>query len=201
MPNLKSHTDEALITMLKDGAVSAFDELYNRYWEALLAKAFDRVKSREDAQEIVQELFIKIWKRSSRIELQYTFKTYIYAALRYEIYHFIGKQQTRKNDISLESSEYFELWAQDEEFYSLEMRELQGQIDLIVNNLPEKCKLIFKMSRNEGLSAKNIANKLHLSPRTVDTQIGKALRILKIALKGRDVRLILVLSQLIFINN
>ena len=60
MPNLKSHTDEALITMLKDGAVSAFDELYNRYWEALLAKAFDRVKSREDAQEIVQELFIKI---------------------------------------------------------------------------------------------------------------------------------------------
>lgn len=201
MPNLKSHTDEELITMLKDGAVSAFDEIYNRYWEALLAKAFDRVKSRQDAQEIVQELFIKIWKRSARIELQYTFKTYIYAALRYEIYHFIGKQQIRKNDISLESSEYFELWAQDEEFYSLEIRELQDQIDLIVNNLPEKCKLIFKMSRNEGLSAKNIAYQLHLSPRTVDTQIGKALRILKIALKGRDVHLILTLFQFIFINN
>lgn len=197
MPNLKSHTDEALITMLKDGAVSAFDELYNRYWEALLAKAFDRVKSREDAQEIVQELFIKIWKHSPHIKLQYTFKTYIYAALRYEVYHFIGKHQFRKDDISLESSEYFELWAQDDEFHSIEMKELQSQVDLIVDSLPEKCKIIFKMSRNEGLSSKNIADQLNLSPRTVDTQIGKALRVLKTVLKDPKLTFFLLSSGLL----
>ena len=136
-------------------------------------------------------------KHSPHIKLQYTFKTYIYAALRYEVYHFIGKHQFRKDDISLESSEHFELWAQDDEFHSIEMKELQSQVDLIVDSLPEKCKIIFKMSRNEGLSSKNIADQLNLSPRTVDTQIGKALRVLKTVLKDPKLTFFLLSSGLL----
>jgi RNA polymerase sigma-70 factor (ECF subfamily) len=70
----------------------------------MLAKAFDRLKSQEDAEEVVQELFIKIWRRKERIELQFSFKTYIFAALRYEILDFLAKQLQRKNHLSIDET-------------------------------------------------------------------------------------------------
>jgi len=197
MSKLKAKSDEELISMLSDGDISSVAELYDRYWKILLAKAFDRLKSTEEAEEIVQELFIKIWRRRQRIELQFSFKTYIFAALRYEILHHIAKQQYRKNDISIDATDYLELLAQEEEFHSLEMKELQQRIDLIVDSLPEKCKIIFKMSRNEGLSAKKIAEELGLSPRTVETQIGKAIKVLKKSFKGSDPYIFLVVCEIL----
>lgn len=197
MSKLKSKSDEVLISMLKDGDLSAVAELYDRYWKILLAKAFDRLKSRQDAEEIVQELFIKIWRRRERIELQFSFKTYIFAALRYEILHHIAKQQYRKDDISIDNAGYLELWAQEEEFHSLEMKELQQQINLIVDSLPEKCRIIFQMSRNEGMSAKKIAEELSLSPRTVETQIGKAIKVLKKYFGGSDPYVFLIICELL----
>lgn len=193
--NVKS--DETLISILQDGDLSAFGELYNRYWKFLIAKAFDRLKSKEDAEEIVQELFIKIWRRRERIDLQFSFKTYIFAALRYEIMHFIAKQQYRKDDISIDSADYQEFWAQEEEFHSLEMKELEHQVNQIIDNLPEKCQIIFKMSRNDGMSAKKIAEVLSLSTRTVETQIGKAIRVLKKSFKGSDPYIFLVICEII----
>lgn len=183
MSELQSKSDEVLISMLKEGILSAFGELYNRYWKLLIIKAFHRLNSREDAEEVVQELFIKIWRRRQRIQLQFSFKTYIFAALRYEIMYFIAKQQYRKDDVSIDDPDYIGFWAQEEEFHSLEMKELQQKVNVIVDSLPEKCRVIFKMSREEGMTAKNIADQLSLSPRTVETQIGKAIRVLKKHLK------------------
>lgn len=197
MNHLTANTDEELIAMVKNDILPAFGELYNRHWNALLAKAFDRLKSREDAEEVVQELFIKIWRRRQRIELQFSFKTYIFAALRYEILHFIAKQQYRKDDISIEGNDHLQFWAQEDEFHSMEMKELQQQVNLIIDSLPEKCKIIFRMSRNEGLSAKNIADQLNLSPRTVETQIGKAIRVLKKSFRGGDPYIFFLICQLL----
>jgi len=197
MSKLETRSDETLISILKDGNVSAVTELYNRYWKILLAKAFDRLKSREDAEEIVQELFIKIWRRRLSIDLQFSFKTYIFAALRYEILHHIAKQQYRKDDISLDAAESLELWTQEDEFHSLEMKELQQQINVIIDTLPEKCQIIFKMSRNDGMSAKKIAEVLNLSPRTVETQIGKAIKVLKKHFDRSDPFVFLVICEIL----
>lgn len=197
MGNLKARSDEELISMLRDGDLSSVAELYDRYWKILLAKAFDRLKKREDAEEIVQELFINIWRRRERLELQFSFKTYIFSALRYEILHYITKQQYRKDDISIDAADYQEFWVQEEAFHSLEMKELQQKINLIVNNLPEKCRIIFQMSRNEGMSAKKIADELNLSSRTVETQIGKAIKILKKHFNGSDPYIFLLVCELL----
>jgi len=197
MSKLKDRSDEVLISMLKDGNSSAVAELYDRYWKTLLVKTFDRLKSRQDAEEIVQELFIRIWRRRQTIELQFSFKTYIFAALRYEIMHHIAKHQYRKDDISLDDTDYHELWTQEEEFHSLEMKELQQRIDLVIDSLPERCRIIFQMSRNEGMSAKKIAVELNLSPRTVETQIGKALKVLKKYFEGSDPYVFLIICELL----
>ena len=195
MNKLQARSDEELISILRDGVASAITELYERYWKFLLAKAFDRLKSREDAEEIVQELFVKIWRRRQNIQLKYSFKTYILASLRYEILHHIAKQQYRKDDISLNSEEFNEFWVQDEAFHSLEIKQLQEKIEKVINTLPEKCKIIFKMSRNEGMSANQIANELKLSPRTIETQIGKALKILKKHFRGPDSYILVLICE------
>lgn len=197
MNKLQTKSDEELISILREGNASVIAELYERYWKFLLAKAFDRLKSREDAEEIVQELFVKIWRRRKGIQLKYSFKTYILASLRYEILHYIAKQQYRKDDISLNSSELSEFWVQDEDFHSLEMKQLQEKIEQVIDTLPEKCKIIFKMSRNDGMSANQIANELNLSPRTIETQIGKALKVLKKHFKGPGSYILMLICELL----
>lgn len=184
MNKISASSDEELIAALKDGDFSAFGELYDRYWSPMLAKAYDRLKSQEDAEEVVQELFIKIWRRRERIELQFSFKTYIFAALRYEILDFLAKHLHRKNHLSIDETDHLQFLVQGEGYHSLEMKELQHQMNEMIDNLPEKCQLIFKMSRNNGLSSREIANELNLSHRTVETQISKAIRTLKGALKN-----------------
>ncbi|WP_442587250.1 RNA polymerase sigma-70 factor [Pedobacter sp. AW31-3R] len=196
MTSLTTKTDEELIAMVKDDVLPAFDELYNRYWSQLLAKSFDRLKHKEDAEEVVQELFVRIWRRRQRIDLQFSFKTYIYAALRYEVMHFIARQQYRKDDIPIDAVEFTEIWSQEEQFHSIEIKELQQQMNDIIDHLPEKCQIIFKMSRDDGFSARKIADLLNLSPRTVETQIGKAIRILRKALKGSDSYIFLAIYEL-----
>ncbi len=197
MHKYQSESDELLLSMSANGDLSAFSTLYDRYWKALLAKAYARLKSKEDAEEVVQELFISIWHRRQKIELVYSLKTYLFASLRYQILSFIAKQQYRKDEISIDGAENSALWLQDDEFHSIEMKELQSKIDLIVDQLPEKCRIIFKMSRNEGMSAKNIASTLNISHRTVETQISKAIRVLKNSFKDYNVCFLFVISEIL----
>jgi len=197
MHKYQSESDELLLSMSANGDLSAFSTLYDRYWKALLAKAYARLKSKEDAEEVVQELFISIWHRRQKIELVYSFKTYLFASLRYQILSFIAKQQYRKDEISIDGAENSALWLQDDEFHSIEMKELQSKINLIVDQLPEKCRIIFKMSRNEGMSAKNIASTLNISHRTVETQISKAIRVLKNSFKDYNVYLLFIISEIL----
>jgi RNA polymerase sigma-70 factor (family 1) len=184
MNDLSAISDEELLVQVKDGHLSAFGVLYDRYWNPMLAKAYIRLKSQEDAEEVVQELFIKLWRRRDKIELKYTFKTYLYAALRYEILDFVATQTYLKNNLSTEETDVFNFAAQNDSHTSLEMKEFQQQINKIIDNLPEKCQLIFKMSRNEGFKTLEIAKHLNLSPRTVETQISKAIKTLRSALKN-----------------
>ncbi|AMR32498.1 hypothetical protein A0256_14220 [Mucilaginibacter sp. PAMC 26640] len=184
MNNLSTISDEELLALVKAGHISAFGVLYDRYWNPMLAKAYSRLKSQEDAEEVIQELFIKLWRRRDRIELQYSFKTYLYAALRYEILDFVASQTYLKNNLSVEEAGIFDFAAENDSHSSLEMKEFQKQVNQIIDNLPEKCRLVFKMSRNDGFKTQEIAKELNISPRTVESQISKAIKVLRVALKN-----------------
>ncbi len=179
-----ARSDEELLDLLRQGDRTAFSDLYNRYWKALLAKATDRLKSQEDAEEVVQELFVNLWRRKEKIQIQYSFKTYVFAVLRYEIMHFVAKRMSRREDLSIDVYEEIPFIRSGEDLYAIEVKELEQQLNFLIDNLPEKCRIIFKMSRDDGMSAKDIADQLDLSHRTVETQIGKAIKSIKNSLKN-----------------
>lgn len=171
-----SYDDRELTALLSNGDDLAFTEIYDRYWEKLFAIAFNRCNDLLDAEEIVQNVFFSIWKRRAQLDLQYKLSTYLSVAVKYQVINVLGKKYHRQSHLQGLSTnepmeESTELW--------LNEKELRGQIEKGITALPEKCRIVFLMSRNEGKSAKQIAKELGISQKTVEAHLGKALRDLR----------------------
>ncbi len=152
-----------------------FETIYKEYWESLYAIGYKKIKSKTDVEDIIQEIFIALWKRKT-IKINSSLKIYLYTAMKYKIidyfrkskFHLVGLEHLNGKDVSLMKTEQLIL-----------LNELYDKLKIGVDRLPKKCKLIFKMSREEGLSSAEIANKLKLSKRTVESQLYKSLKNLK----------------------
>ncbi|WDF70306.1 RNA polymerase sigma-70 factor [Sphingobacterium oryzagri] len=177
--NLAERSDEELLLLCQQGSRAAFAQLYDRYWLNLIKKALHKLERQEDAEEVVQTLFINLWRRRDNIQLRASFRTYLYTALRYEILQFIDTWIKRSAYVELDDAAVGLLPLDETDMGRMEVKELESNINEIINGLPEKCRLIFKMSRDEGMSAKQIAHELDISHRTVETQISKAVGIIK----------------------
>lgn len=175
-----SHSDSELLALLKDGDQAAFTEIYNRYWEKMVTIAYLKLQSTEDAKEVVQDLFVDIWNRREVSEVQYSLHTYISGALRYKIYSCLAKKQKEHHKIRQLPKE--DICNNTEEWLSYEA--LKDDLEKAVLELPEKCRLVFRLSRENGLSNQEIANALDISPKTVENHLTKALGRLHTALKS-----------------
>jgi RNA polymerase sigma-70 factor (ECF subfamily) len=170
------HTDEQLLQLLQNSEEAAFTELYDRYWEKMLVRANMQLQSPEDAEEIVQDIFIRLWKRRETIVLKYSFHTYIASVLKYECYRMLAEKKTRKlptwyGDIPEKPDHSTEQW--------LDYEYVRAELEKTVQQLPEKCRIIFRLSREQGLTDIQIAENLQLSPKTIRTQMYRALKKLK----------------------
>lgn len=174
------NSDEELLQQLQlERDAVAFTTLYERYWEKLVTIAYIRLKSSMDAQEVVQELFLDIWKRSENIYLRNSFNTYISAALKYKIITFLAK---RRNEADRQSKlELPEIDRSTEQWLSYQ--QLRDELESSVQSLPEKCRLVFRLSREKGLSEKEIAATLNISLKTVESHMSKALKTLRASLR------------------
>jgi RNA polymerase sigma-70 factor (family 1) len=166
------YTDEELLSFIKNDDVASFRILYDRYWKQLLLKANHLLRSNQDAEDVVHDVFTDIWKRKNEIDLETSFRAYVGAAVNYSC---LRKLAERKVIAINAESESADLSTQQ----YLSLRELQKRFNLALGELPEKCRLIFRMSREEGLSDKEIASKLQLSLPTIRTQIHRAITKLK----------------------
>lgn len=170
----KEATDEDLFELLKDSDETAFKTLYNRYWERLLERAYYALNSQAEAEEIVQQIFIDIWQNRTVTRLRYTFRTYISAALRYCIYAVIAQRKKNIN-VSIDSFDANEFVDNSTQEW-LTFNDVRDKLEVLVSQLPEKCQLVFKMSREMGLSSKEIANELNISQKSVEKHITKAIK-------------------------
>lgn len=172
---LEDLSDKTLLTT--DDEHAGFRILYSRYWEPLYKKAFHRLDNSADAQDAVQDIFISLWRNRHTIKIEETLAPYLFTALRY----YIIKQVYRKakkgihSSLSVESLEHTEL--STEELF--QYKELQTIIDGEVNELPERMREIYRLSRIENLRIADIAVQLNISEQTVKNTLATALKRLR----------------------
>lgn len=180
MTNSNLENDLVFILQLKQGERHAYDKLFNTYWNPLFKSAFNILKDQKICEEIVQDIFIGIWKNRKNLEIKVSLEKYLFSCVRYQVFN-----QFRKNQKNLRA-ELFENLEQRCTYENPESevlyKELAQKVDSIVEELPEKCRLVYKMSREEQLSHKEISNRLNISPKTVEDHITRALGILRTSL-------------------
>ena len=169
-----SHTDEALMELVKNGDINAFEALYDRYWEKMLVRANLLLRSQADAEDLVQDVFIHVWTKRDRIVLTHRFHTYVASVLKYKIYRRMAEKEVKPPSLRETSDHSTEQW--------LDYEYLRAELEEAVQALPEKCRIIFRLSREDGLTDLQIADNLGLAHKTVRTQMYRALKKLKVAL-------------------
>lgn len=182
MTNSRFEDDQLLILQLRQGEEHVFKKLFDTYWKSLFISAFRVLKDKKICEEIVQDIFIGIWKNRANLEIKVALDKYLYACVRYQVFN-----QLRKNQNNLRA-EIFENLDERCTYENPESevlyKELVQKVDSIVEELPEKCRLVYKMSREEQLSHKEISSRLNISTKTVENHITKALFVLRASLGG-----------------
>jgi RNA polymerase sigma-70 factor (family 1) len=175
------HSDGQLLSCMLQDDERAYTVLYNRYWKKLLVQAFLKLQNREEAEDMVQQVFVNLWKRRHQLQIQHSFATYVAAMLKYEIIRKLSIQNREKRGMA--GALAMRVVADDSTRQLLHYHELLADLEKSVQLLPEKCQLVFRLSREKGLSEKEIAETLQIAPKTVQAHIGKALKMLRSAMQ------------------
>ena len=173
------YDNKLLLDLMAEGDESAFTELYNRYWKKLFTIAYNRLKEVESAEDLVHDVFAGLWANRKKIQIE-LLENYLATSIKYAVLGKIKKITLERTYIAgNNTTQVFELPVES----ALHYRQILETIKKEVEKLPEKCRLIFKYSRNEGMPVKQIAKKLQLSPKTVENQLHKAVKQLKLVTK------------------
>jgi RNA polymerase sigma-70 factor (ECF subfamily) len=184
MPLLETYTDEVLYQLSKEGNFDAFNELYKRYWKVLFAMARKKLNDLHDAEEIVQDVFVDLWNQREKTVITLSLKSYLAGMVKFKVYSRLAlyyKRQQNTASLTTDDTSLSTEFSADELF---RLKELKEEIANAVNSLPERCRLIYTLSREEGLTHKQIASDLNISEKTIETQITRALRRIRVALQS-----------------
>jgi RNA polymerase sigma-70 factor (family 1) len=174
-------TDEALLTLLRNGQEEAFDSLYYRYRNKLIAIAYNRIKSKEIAEELVHDVFADLWQKRTSLELRNNLSSYLCTAMKYTVLDHLRAQKTKDKYIA-EIMSTVDLAPLSLE-HELDGDELDYHLNKSIDALPEKCREVFTLSRFGNYSVREIAEKLNISTDTAKYHIGYALKKLRENLK------------------
>lgn len=155
-----------------------FEALFRLYYQALCSHALRFVYTREVAEDIVGEVFYQLWRTGSYTTIQYTYRTYLYAAVRHRAYNYLRDELTGNR--APESLDTFDEAGQAETPQTLiEYDETFQRVERAIHALPPQCQRIFLMSRFEGRKNQEIADELGLALKTVEAHMGRALHQLR----------------------
>jgi len=171
-----------------------FEQAFKSHFKALHAYACTILKEEAAAEEIVQQVFFKLWEKKEQVHIQQSVSAYLYRSVYNESLNYLKHQKVKKAHQS--HTLYTSGTSSEQVSRKVIARELEAKIAEALNQLPEQCRTIFQMSRFEELKYREIADRLNLSVKTVENQMGKALRIMRTQLI-EYLPLLLVLLQLI----
>jgi RNA polymerase sigma-70 factor (ECF subfamily) len=168
-----------LLDMLSKSDESAFTEIYNRFWQKLFAIAYNRFHESEVAEDIVHDVFASLWANRQKAEIA-CLENYLATATKYMVLAKIKKKERKRIYAnSIHTAPVVELTVETSLHYKRVLELIKTEVD----KLPQKCRLVFICSRNEGMSIKQIADEFNISPKTVENHLNKALNHLRVAIK------------------
>ncbi|WP_367209077.1 RNA polymerase sigma factor [Sphingobacterium sp. R2] len=174
MLNYKKYSDYDLLNLFNTDDERVLIEIYDRYWDKMLAVACNRLGNLQEAEECVQDVLCKLWKLRSTFSLQNEkLSSYLARAVRNQTFNIIYQNKQKRQKLAGYSPQEDVIDSISPE-RKLIIQELQQQIDKAIKNLPPQCQLVFVMNKNEGLTTKEIADKLNLSENTVKSHLKKA---------------------------
>ena len=177
MNNTVEPIEKKWLLALKNGSQQGMKEIFNQYYKYLLVTVSHYVVDTEKAKDIVQDVFFELWKKRETIEVQSSLKAYLRRAAVNRSLNFIKSQKRFEfGDTVLEMGLADREERADER---LEALDLQQVINVAVDKLPERCRLVFLLSRKENLSHKKIAERLEISVKTIENQMTKALKVIR----------------------
>jgi RNA polymerase sigma-70 factor (ECF subfamily) len=188
--------DHNLVQLLQKGNVAAFDSLFEGYSQKLFGFALKYFKNESDAEELVQEVFVKVWENRQTLKSELSFKSYLFTiALNQIRKHFNKKATSLRYLESLQNEpEFIDYQAVNDDNYESALQ----QINLIIEQMPPRRREIFTKSKLEGKSSKEIAAELNISAGTVDNQVSDALRFIRSQLKPESFGILLFVALYIY---
>jgi len=188
-------SDKQLAGQIKKGQTRAFDQLFERYSQRLYRFSKSLLKNHEDAEGVVQEVFFRIWKNRDELNERKSFQSFLFSIA----YNLIVDQFRQR--VKDQKYEQFLIKEAQQNYLNpenkLEYKELKKQVNKAVTEMPEQRKKIYQLSREEGLSYKEIANRLHIKPKTVENHINLALKYIRKRLGNKTLAVVLFLSLFI----
>lgn len=172
----KDRSDHFLLTALKEGDRQSFEVLFYRYHKSIFYVALKYLKDDSEAESVVQETFLKIWKYRTGIKEELDFKHYLVRVAKGIIFNRFKKQL---NEAAYIESYLANAKQSNETEELIYFNDLERLIGAAIEKLPPKRREIFTMSRLNGMSNKEISKKLNLSEKTVENQIASALKTLR----------------------
>jgi len=174
-------SDNEIIRRISQGDVQQFESLFRSSYVSLVRYAKTIVKDRDTAEEIVQDLFFRLWHDKEKVKIETTLNGYLFRAVHNKCLHLIEHNKVVEKHVQELSYSQPENAGNPSEM--VQYNELQSAVVRILERLPDRCGRIFYMNRFEGLKYREIAEKLSISVKTVEADMGKALKEFRKALK------------------
>ena len=175
------YIDRNLIKKLKAGDMKAFQVIFNAYSESLFHFAFSYLKESDDSEEIVQDVFLRLWEIRTEIDEEKSFKSFLYRMTVNKVFNHLKHQVVRQKYVNhlMNIDQSFSVSPEEH----IHRKELDIKVQELLLRLPEQKRKIFEMSKLKGLSNTEISEQLGLSVRTVENQVYRATKFLKEHLK------------------
>ena len=195
MAKIDQHSDLQLVKSLRKGDIFAFNELFNKYSQKVYNFSMQHLKNEEDVKDLVQEIFCKIWDIREKIDEKKSFNAFLFTISLNTIRDSFRKQ--------VKNRKLIDKWLEEAESYSestlesVELASLEKVVGTAVEQLPPKRQMVFKLSRLEGLSNDEIAERMKIEKKTVENHLNLALRHLRDLLQ-EDHSFIVILFFVLF---
>ncbi len=188
-------SDNELVNRLGNADEEAFSLIYQKHWEDLFVSAARTLRDEEAAADVVQDVFVALWNRRNELNITGDLAAYLHTSVRYKCINYIEKNITRK-DYLTRLAETIETYHTESITENLQLKELQETLHEVVNQMPPRMQEVYRLSRDEYLSHKEIAQMLNISSETVKKHIQHAMDFIKASMMSQTVAITFIFYRI-----